>query len=193
MIFAKNPELGKVKTRLAKSIGDEKALMIYVKLLEHTHAIADKIFADKAIFYATKVQEFDILDYYKFPKFLQKGKDLGERMERAFGQAFAQNYEKVIIIGSDCIEITSEIIEDAFTALDAHNVVVGPAHDGGYYLLGMDRHYSHLFKDKVWSTSDVFLDTLLEIKRLRLSYSLMPTLSDVDEEKDLGTLRKHLT
>lgn len=193
MIFAKNPELGKVKTRLARSIGDEKALMIYVKLLEHTHAIADKIFADKAIFYATKVQEFDILDYYKFPKFLQKGKDLGERMERAFGQAFAQNYEKVIIIGSDCIEITSEIIEDAFTALDAHNVVVGPAHDGGYYLLGMDRHYSHLFKDKVWSTSDVFLDTLLEIKRLRLSYSLMPTLSDVDEEKDLGTLRKHLT
>ncbi len=192
MIFAKNPELGKVKTRLAKTIGNEQALMIYVKLLEHTHAVADKVFADKAIFYSNKVQEFEILDYYKFPKFLQKGKDLGERMDRAFGQAFGQDYDKVIIIGSDCIEISSEIIEDALKALDDNNVVIGPAQDGGYYLLGMDRHYPHLFKNKVWSTSDVLLDTILDIKKLKLSYALLPTLSDVDEEKDLGILRKHL-
>lgn len=192
MIFARNPELGKVKKRLAKTIGNEQALMIYVKLLEHTHAIADKVFADKAVFYSDRVQEFDILDYYKFPKFLQKGNDLGERMERAFGQAFAQQYDKVVIIGSDCIELSSEIIEDALKALDDHNVVIGPAHDGGYYLLGMDRHYPHLFKNKMWSTEDVFLDTLLDIKKLKLSYSLLPTLNDVDEEKDLGILRKHL-
>ena len=192
MIFARNPELGKVKKRLAKTIGNEQALMIYVKLLEHTHAIADKVFADKAVFYSDRVQEFDILDYYKFPKFLQKGNALGERMERAFGQAFAQQYDKVVIIGSDCIELSSEIIEDALKALDDHNVVIGPAHDGGYYLLGMDRHYPHLFKNKMWSTEDVFLDTLLDIKKLKLSYSLLPTLNDVDEEKDLGILRKHL-
>ncbi len=192
LIFAKNPELGKVKTRLAKSIGDEKALMIYVKLLEHTHFIADRVFADKAIFYAEKVQEFDILDYYKFPKFLQKGDSLGERMERACGQAFAQHYEKVMIIGSDCYELTTEIVDDAFAALDHHNVVLGPAHDGGYYLIGMDRHYPHLFKNKAWSTPDVLLDTILDIKKLRLSYTLMPTLTDVDEEKDLGDLRKLL-
>lgn len=192
LIFARNPELGKVKTRLAKTIGHEKALMIYIKLLEHTHAIADRVFADKAIFYAEKVQEFDILDYYKFPKFLQKGEDLGERLERAFGQAFAQHYEKVICIGSDCYELSAEIIEDAFTALDNNNVVLGPARDGGYYLIGMDRHYPHLFKDKHWSTSDVLLDTILDIKKLKLSYFLMPTLTDVDEEKDLGELRKLL-
>jgi len=192
MIFAKNPEIGKVKTRLAKTIGDKKALMIYLKLLEHTHAIADRVFADKAIFYSEKVQDFDILDYYKFPKFLQKGKDLGDKMERAFGQAFGQDYEKVIIIGSDCFELSTEIIEDAFTALDDHNVVIGPAQDGGYYLLGMDRHYPHLFKGKNWSTEDVFLDTLLDVKKLKLSYSILPTLNDVDEEKDLGELRKHL-
>lgn len=192
MIFAKNPEIGKVKTRLAKTIGDEKALMIYLKLLEHTHAIADKVFADKAIFYSERVQEFDLLDYYKFPKFLQKGDDLGDRMDRAFGQAFGQHYEKVVIIGSDCYELTTEIIEDALAALDTHNVVIGPAHDGGYYLLGMDRHYSHLFKHKAWSTEDVLLDTLLDLKKLKLSYSLLPTLNDVDEEKDLGELNKHL-
>lgn len=192
MIFAKNPEIGKVKTRLAKTIGDKKALMIYLKLLEHTHMIADRVFADKAIFYSNKVQDFDILDYYKFPKFLQKGDDLGDRMNRAFGQAFGQHYEKVIIIGSDCFEITTEIIEDALTALNDHNVVVGPAVDGGYYLLGMDRHYPHLFKDKTWSTEDVFLDTLLDLKKLKLSYHLLPTLNDVDEEKDLGELRNHL-
>jgi len=192
MVFAKNPEIGKVKTRLAKTIGDEKALMIYLKLLEHTYAIADKVFADKAVFYSEKVQEFDILDYYKFPKFLQKGENLGDRMDRAFGQAFGQHYEKVIIIGSDCYELTSEIIEDALVALDNHNVVVGPAHDGGYYLLGMDRHYSHLFRNKVWSSENVLLDTILDLKKLKLSYSLLPTLSDVDEEKDLGALSIHL-
>lgn len=192
MIFARNPEIGKVKTRLAKTIGDEKALMIYLKLLEHTHAVANPVFADKAIFYSSRVQEFDILDYYKFPKFLQKGDSLGERMERAFGQAFGQHYEKVVIIGSDCYELSTEIIEDAFTALDNHNVVLGPAHDGGYYLLGMDRHYPHLFKDKKWSTSDVLLDTILDLKKLKLSYQMLPTLSDVDEEKDLGELRKLL-
>jgi rSAM/selenodomain-associated transferase 1 len=192
MIFAKNPEIGKVKTRLAKTIGEKKALMVYLKLLEHTHMVADRVFADKAIFYSNKVQDFDILDYYKFPKFLQKGDDLGDRMNRAFGQAFGQHYEKVVIIGSDCFEITTEIIEDALTALNDHNVVVGPAVDGGYYLLGMDRHYSHLFKDKTWSTEDVFLDTLLDLKKLKLSYHILPTLNDVDEEKDLGKLRDHL-
>lgn len=190
MIFAKNPEIGKVKTRLARTIGDEQALMIYVKLLEHTHAISDRVFADKAIFYSDKVQEFDILDYYKFPKFLQKGDGLGERMDRAFGQAFAQHYEKVIIIGSDCFELNTEIIEDAISALDDYNVVLGPSHDGGYYLLGMDRHYPHLFKNKKWSTADVLLDTILDLKKLNLSYNLLPTLTDVDEEKDLGELRK---
>jgi len=189
VVFAKNPELGKVKTRLAKTVGDKKALEIYLKLLEHTYAVADKTFADKAIFYSDKIEEFDILDYYKFPKFLQKGDDLGERMDRAIGEAFGQRYEKVVIIGSDCYDLTSEIVEDAFKLLDDHNVVIGPAFDGGYYLLGMDRHYSHLFKDKKWSTPDVLLDTILDTKKLKLSYTLLPTLTDVDEEKDLGALR----
>ncbi len=189
MVFAKNPELGKVKTRLAKTVGDKKALEIYLKLLEHTYSVADKTFADKAVFYSNKIEEFDILDYYKFPKFLQKGDDLGERMDRAFGEAFAQDYKKVVIIGSDCYDLTAEIVEDAFRLLDDHNVVIGPAFDGGYYLLGMDRHYSHLFRDKKWSTPDVLLDTILDTKKLKLSYSLLPTLTDVDEEKDLGSLR----
>lgn len=189
VVFAKNPELGKVKTRLAKTVGEKKALEIYLKLLEHTYAVADKTFADKAIFYSDKIEEFDILDYYKFPKFLQKGKDLGERMDRAIGEAFGQSYNKVVIIGSDCYDLTSEIVEDAFKLLDDHNVVIGPALDGGYYLLGMDRHYSHLFRDKKWSTPDVLLDTILDTKKLKLSYALLPTLTDVDEEKDLGALR----
>jgi len=193
MVFAKNPELGKVKTRLAKTVGDKKALEVYLKLLEHTYSIADKTFADKAVFYSNRIEEFDILDYYKFPKFLQKGNDLGERMDRAFGEAFAQHYQKVVIIGSDCYELNEEIIEDAFKLLNDHNVVLGPALDGGYYLLGMDRHYSHLFRDKKWSTSDVLLDTILDVKKLKLSYTLLPTLSDVDEEKDLGALRDVIT
>ncbi len=192
MIFAKNADHGKVKTRLARTVGDDKALYIYLKLLEHTHAVAGMVDADKIIHYSERIEEFGVLDYYKFPKYLQKGDSLGSRMNNAFGQAFAMGYENVIIIGSDCYELSDEIVTSAFEALEKHDVVVGPAHDGGYYLLGMRRHYSHLFRDKVWSTSDVLLDTILDLQKLKVSYLLLPALRDVDEEEDLGELRRFI-
>lgn len=192
MIFAKNPDLGKVKTRLAQTVGEDKALYIYLKLLEHTHAVADLVEADKIIYFSDRIEEFGMLDYYKFAKLLQKGESLGERMDNAFGQAFATGYEKVVVIGSDCYELSDDIITTAYELLQTKDVVVGPAKDGGYYLLGMRRHYSHLFRNKAWSTPDVLLDTILDLKRLNLSYELLPTLSDVDKEEDLGELRKYI-
>lgn len=185
IIFAKKPELGKVKTRLAATIGDEKALEIYLKLLQHTYKEAYKVKADKAVFYSDKVHDFDMLDYFKFPKAVQSGSDLGEKMKNAFSLGFRRAYEKVVLIGSDCPTVTDEIIENAFRALDNHDAVLGPAEDGGYYLVGIKEPNNELFENKLWSTSDVLLDTVLDLKKQNKSYHLLQTLNDVDVEADL--------
>ena len=193
IIFVRKPELGKVKTRLAASIGDEKALEVYKELLLHTKNITQNIAADKFVFYHNEIVLDDIWNAAGFYKMLQADGDLGYKMEEAFATIFKRGYEKVLIIGSDCFQLNESILKEALHLLEQNDSVIGPANDGGYYLLGMDRHYPHLFKGKTWSSPDVFLDTLLDIQKLKLSYSILPTLNDVDEEKDLGVLRKHLT
>lgn len=185
MIMAKVPEAGKVKTRLAETIGDELALQIYLKLLSHTHDIASKANADKLIFYAGLGDTFDLLDYYRIPKTSQVSGGLGERMQNAFERAFAQGYEHVAIIGSDCYELSTSILDEAFKQLEQNDYVIGPAKDGGYYLLGMNRLTPQLFEAKTWSEENVCLDTLLDIKAIDASYSLLDTLSDIDREEDL--------
>jgi len=186
MIFAKVPEPGKVKTRLAETIGDDKALQVYLALLQHTHNVASKVEVDKLLFYSGDLDSFDMLDYYRIPKTSQQGEGLGERMKNAFIRSFAQGYEKVIIMGSDCYELTSDIIEEGFDALEEHDFVLGPAADGGYYMLGMNNLETLVFDNKTWSGPDVFLDTILDLKAKKASYHLLPTLSDVDHVADMS-------
>jgi rSAM/selenodomain-associated transferase 1 len=185
MVFAKNLQRGRVKTRLAKTVGDERALEIYKILLDHTHAIVKKGNFDKAIFYSDYIDESDMWNKAKFGQFVQEGSDLGERMLSAFKQAFSKHYKSVVIIGSDCLDLNEHIISDAFDYLENSETVIGPAKDGGYYLLGMRTLYKELFINKQWSTENVLADTLLEIAKLDVSIRLLPTLSDIDEEKDL--------
>lgn len=185
MVFVKNPMKGKVKTRLAKTVGDEKALEIYRVLLDHTITIARRVNFDKAIFHSDYIDETDMWRKAKFNQFVQEGNDLGERMYNAFKYAFSKQYKSVVIIGSDCLDLNEQIIADAFEMLKNNEVVIGPAKDGGYYLLGMRKLYKELFINKHWSTENVLLDTLLDISHLNISMKLLPTLSDIDEEKDL--------
>ena len=185
MVFVKNPQRGKVKTRLAKTMGDEKALQVYRILLDHTITIAKRTHCDKAIFYSDYIDESDMWRKAKFRQFVQQGNDLGERMYNAFKCAFSEHYKNVVIIGSDCFDLSEHIITDAFTILRDNEVVIGPAKDGGYYMLGMRKLYKELFCNKQWSMENVLLDTLLDISRLNISMKLLPTLSDIDEEKDL--------
>lgn len=185
MVFVKNPKRGQVKTRLAKTVGDEKALQVYRVLLDHTITIARRINFDKAIFYSDYIDETDMWRKEKFSQLVQEGNDLGERMYNAFEYAFSKKYKNVVIIGSDCLELNEHIITEAFDILENNEVVIGPAKDGGYYLLGMRKLYKELFINKQWSTENVLLDTLLDISRLNISMKLLPTLSDIDEEKDL--------
>ncbi|MBX0332518.1 TIGR04282 family arsenosugar biosynthesis glycosyltransferase [Pontibacter sp. HSC-14F20] len=186
MLFVRNPELGKVKTRLAASVGPETALDIYLHLLRHTRDITQHLPMDKLVYYSEKVEQDDLWPAQLYLKKRQHPEgDLGEKMEKAFREAFAEGYASVVIIGSDCRQLTSEIINQAFEALKTHEVVIGPALDGGYYLLGMKRLHPEFFQNKRWSTEHVFPDTLHDIERLHLSHTLLPALSDVDELEDL--------
>lgn len=185
IIFYRNPELGKVKTRLAATLGNEKALSIYLQLAAYTQQITKAITADKVVYYSHTVETNDVWPTTVFKKEVQQGELLGERMEDAFRTAFKRDYEKVCIIGTDCLELTTEIIERAFNALTKTDVVLGPAKDGGYYLLGMKKILVDVFVNKHWSTHTVTHDTLLDLEQLTLSYTLLPLLSDVDVEEDL--------
>ncbi len=192
ILFVKNKELGKVKTRLAKTIGDEKALFIYKALLQHTRKVAEKVEALRKVYYSTFIDSNDEFEGDSFEKRIQVQEDLGIKMYSAFKDSFGERADKVILIGSDCYEINEDIIEDAFIALEDNDYVIGPAHDGGYYLIGMRALNKSIFENMVWSTEDVMLDTILDIKEQKKSYFLLPTLTDVDHEKDLGELKNFL-
>lgn len=186
MLFVRNPELGKVKTRLAASVGPEEALAIYMHLLQHTKQVTQDLAVDKLVYYSNEVKQQDMWPNEKYRKQVQPSGDLGDKMEAAFAHAFENGYASVVIIGSDCHQLTQEIIERAFKALETHEVVIGPALDGGYYLLGMNKLYTELFRNKRWSTEHVFPATIHDIEKLHLSHVVLPELSDVDYIEDLG-------
>ncbi len=132
IIFTKNPELGKCKTRLAKSIGDISALEVYKKLLQQTAKVTQDLSADKVVFYNIEPIDQDDFSSTYFSKKTQRGDDLGEKMSNAFQEGFQNNYEKVVIIGSDLYDLQTRDIDEAFLQLTHNDYVIGPAKDGGY-------------------------------------------------------------
>jgi rSAM/selenodomain-associated transferase 1 len=183
IIFTRNPELGKCKTRLAKTLGEQSALDIYKYLLQHTANVSKAVNADRYVFYSEAINEDDIWSVAHFSKKLQKGHDLGERMHHAFDELLHSGYEKVIIIGSDLLDLDATIIENAILELDSHDVVLGPAEDGGYYLLGMKQLHPALFKNKSWGTETVREDTILDLRNKDVS--LLQPLNDIDTFDDM--------
>ncbi len=184
MIFVKNLIPGMVKTRLAADIGIDKALDVYMELVNHTNKITKKLDINKAVYYSEYVEVEDVWDAGGFELGAQKGNTLGEKMSTAFDEAFDSN-NRVVLIGSDCYELTTKIIESAFVMLEDHDVVVGPAKDGGFYLIGMKEYFPQLFQDKVYSTDKVLKDLLATAEELDLSVYQLPTLSDIDVLADL--------
>lgn len=184
LIFSKNPRLGKVKTRLAATIGDAEALRIYRILLEKTRGAVLDVEIERWLFYSDFLETGDEWPDTYFKKFLQKGDDLGERMENAFRQAFASGAGKVVIIGCDCPGLTGALLQESFDRLNEADFVLGPALDGGYYLLGMKQLEVSLFRGMEWSTPGVAAETLRRVNALGKTCFLMDELSDVDTEED---------
>ena len=183
MVFVRTPELGKVKTRLAKAIGDQAALTIYKLLLKHTSTVLHELSFDKVVYYSEKIENNDFWKASLFEKKLQKGADLGERMQQAFETAFDRGYKKVLIIGSDLFELTSTLIISALEALETYDISIGPSLDGGYYLLGMKELHPAVFKNKKWGTDSVLENTLQDLKQQNVK--LLEALNDIDTFEDL--------
>ncbi len=190
IIFVKNPEPGKVKTRIAADVGNDKAIEIYRKLLKFTSKIGQEVDCTRYVFYFPMVLENDEFPDSKFLKDLQIKGDLGEKMQTAFGDIL-RKHKKAVIIGSDCAELTSDDIQRAFDELEDNDVVIGPAKDGGYYLLGMNDLQLFLFKDMPWSDEKLLDLSIMKVQDRGLNYSLLNMKSDIDYISDWEE-HKHL-
>ncbi|MEM9526536.1 MAG: TIGR04282 family arsenosugar biosynthesis glycosyltransferase [Bacteroidota bacterium] len=186
LILIKNPIPGKTKTRLAADVGDEMALKMYQRLMDWTRdqALALSQAVKCYLLYSEEVLTNDSWPNDRFHKSVQHSGGLGERMEAAFNQAFADGHKQAIIIGSDCPGITTAYLQEAFTALTNHDMVIGPALDGGYTLLGLRKLESRLFQNMPWSTEQVLSTTLQRADKAGLSIQKLAPLSDVDYLED---------
>jgi len=195
LVFAREPVLGRVKTRLAAGIGAAGALAVYRELLALTAAAVAQAQVPATVWLAEAPAppadparprpEWPGLPWRVQPP----AGSLGERMAQAFGAAFGAGAGRVVIIGTDCPGLSADLLHQAFDSLRDHDLVVGPADDGGYYLLGMKQLHPALFADKAWSTATVLPDTLADAARLGLRVAHLPPLSDVDSAQDLAAWR----
>lgn len=185
-VFARHPEPGRCKTRIAAVLGDPTALRIYERLLSHTLALV-RASGYPACLWVTPDERAGEASSWApgFASYRAQGAgDLGARLFRAVESAFAENHGKVLLIGTDCPELTASHLEQAFTALDRADAVIGPTRDGGYYLLGLKKAHVFLFENIPWSTAETAEATVMALKRNNLSYICLPELTDIDTADD---------
>ncbi|MBN3582091.1 TIGR04282 family arsenosugar biosynthesis glycosyltransferase [Algoriphagus aestuarii] len=190
IIFQKNAQLGKVKTRLAAGVGEEQALEIYKGLISVTYAQVSKLKCKKLLYFSEFVDNPDQKEDESYSFHVQSDGDLGQKMASAFQEQFQKGCDKLLIIGTDCPGLTSEILEEAFEKLDHDEVVIGPANDGGYYLLGMKTFIPGLFQKIPWSSEKVLSLSKKVLDFHSITYSLLPTLIDVDTLEDWKKVKK---
>lgn len=193
LIFTKYPHLGTVKTRLAATVGQALATEFHVRSAEYTfrQAAAVQDALDVSVWYAGSDDHEAMRLWLEgcnlpFPIIPQSGKDLGERLHHAVFHAFEANASTVLIIGTDTPDISPELLGEARHALRTNDIVLGPAFDGGYYLLGMNRYSPALFEDIAWSSSDVALATIQKAHDEHLSVALLEKLFDIDTIEDVN-------
>lgn len=187
--FVKYPEAGKVKTRLAKSIGNEKAANIYKTLAEHTFDEVRKLNkVNRFLLFADENNRRKISNWVGigFNFYSQSNGDLGNKMKDAFSKVFTRGANKTIIIGSDLPGISKRLISKAFKELDKNDIIIGPSLDGGYYLLGMNKFYPELFDGISWSTEFVLEQTIVIAISLNLKIAQLKKLNDIDTIDDLN-------
>jgi len=185
--FAKFPEPGQVKTRLAQEIGPGAAAVFYRRLAEYVlkrTASLDSGYL-RIVFYTPDAMRQGFEEWLGNELLRpQRGADVGERMANALEEMFEMGAEKAIVVGADIPELHREIIDRAFRELDSADIVLGPAIDGGYYLIGMKASQPEIFLNIDWGTGEVFNQTVLNIKKMRLRYITVETLFDVDSLED---------
>lgn len=196
IIFTRYPEPGKTKTRLIPALGAVGAANLQRQMTEHT------IFQVQALQKTTPISwevrftggNLQLMADWLGDDLLyhtQGQGDLGSRMGRSLTQSWQSGAQKVIIIGVDCPGINAHILAQAFEQLHTHDLVLGPAIDGGYYLIGLCRPFPELFFNIHWGTSQVLQQTMNIAENLKISVSFLPPLGDVDLPEDLGTWEQY--
>jgi rSAM/selenodomain-associated transferase 1 len=192
IVFLRYPETKKGKTRLGKDIGDRRAMELY---RETAGFVADSFSGQENwttfFFYTPEERRKEVFKWLGDKEalfFAQETGSLGQRMSHAFSKCFSLGFRNVVIIGTDCVMITEEDVETAFSLLSGgeFEAVLGPATDGGYYLLGLCRETDAVFKDMQWSSARVFRETERRMRESGLRHAVMRELSDIDEEKDIN-------
>ncbi|MBI5075931.1 MAG: TIGR04282 family arsenosugar biosynthesis glycosyltransferase [Nitrospirae bacterium] len=190
-IMIKYPEPGRVKTRLAKDLGSEEAAEIYRRVTEQIMKNTAPAGQDyrRAVFYDPPERQEDFRSWFEHEELVpQQGNDVGQRMDNAIRQLLSLGAEKAVLTGTDIPGLNSTIITQAFAALDNADIVIGPAEDGGYYLIGMKEPHGELFRDIPWSTVQVYEQTLRAIEDGKLRCQSLITLSDLDIVSDYRRL-----
>jgi len=191
-LLAKYPEAGKVKTRLARDIGAEGAAKMY-------KIIAERVFRDtsperdsdfeRVIFYSPPEDKGRFESWIPGEKLLsQRGRAIGDIMGNALKDLLESGASKAVITGVDIPGLNRDIIKYAFLKLDNADLVIGPAEDGGYYLVGMKAAHPEIFRGISWSTGKVFDETICIIEKMGLRYSTVRTLTDVDRIEDIAKI-----
>ncbi len=191
ILFVKYPFHGQVKTRLANSLGQITAARIYKHLVTGLLAGLETAPVNLKIFFTPADTE------HKFRKWLgnnysyaeQAGEHLGERMKNAFARVFKESFKNAVLIGSDVPDLRADLINRAFTALNKHDVVIGPSVDGGYYLIGFgaDTFVPQAFEGITWGSNKVLEQTFAVLNQHKVNTALLPHLRDVDTLEDLQT------
>lgn len=190
MVFAKRPVAGRVKTRLAEEVGEERALEVYRHLLEHTRRTCLEIPVRRQVWFDGRPADAGRWTAPEFESRVQPEGDLGARMSHAFRDSTGEGGMRAVLIGSDCADLRADHLQRAFEALARHDLVLGPSSDGGYYLVGARAWHPELFKDIPWSTSEVLSRTLDKAGGQGLSTHLLAELGDVDTAGDWRRARR---
>jgi uncharacterized protein len=192
IVFTRCPEPGRCKTRLIPALGADGAAAVHEALVEHTMAwigsAADEGIAVEVRYTGDNLERLRLLGGAAVRKVRfepQQGEDLGCRLANAFEFAIQRESSKVAIIGTDCPELNLSLVKAAFAQLDKSDLVLGPASDGGYYLIALRKPARKLFQRIPWGGPTVLQETLRKAKDLNMTFELLPTLADIDRPEDL--------
>jgi len=182
-LFARPPVAGRVKTRLIPALGVESATAIYLHCLQHNLQLIEHSGFEFEIWLSeAPADRF----FARWPVTIQQGQDLGQRMYHALSSAFSNGCQKVMLIGSDCLELTPAILQHVCTRLDQHDLVLIPARDGGYVLIAARKSIDHrLFEDIDWGSERVLIQTLEAAMQCGINTALLNPLRDIDTAEDL--------
>lgn len=191
IVFTRYPEAGQTKTRLIPALGAEGAAALHCQMAEHTLTQVRKLRSNHRlcveVWFRGDKEQSKMQDWLGSDLVyqLQSNGELGSRMVQALSGAFQDGMESVVIIGTDCPGLNAELMGKAFHQLLGHDLVLGPAIDGGYYLIGLRRFIPELFSGISWGTAKVLQQTVEIAKKLDLSIAYLSPLADVDRPEDL--------